>query len=204
MDCETGGFGAYSIPLQWGMTFVRQRQRVGSFSAYIKREPRVPIHPEAMAIHGITPELIEEKGEPLTEVLPAMIEMLGQWKSMGTMLVGHNILNYDLPLLRQDAQACGLNVEYGENDIIDTGMMVKAAQLGLRLEDRDTLGSFFRRVNGIRAKGVNWSLDKHCIAAYGLYKHAETSKTHDAAGDCELSHHLFEALRELPTHPPEA
>jgi DNA polymerase III epsilon subunit-like protein len=201
-DTETSGVDLRSVAiLQYGMTFVENRQRLNNFTAYVKRSRDVYIHPKAQEVHGITHDFLDEHGEDPAVVVPAVVGCLNSWKAKG-MLVGHNVMTYDLPILQKDATQHGLTIEYGENEVIDTGMMVKATQLGLTLDTADTLASFYRRVSSIFAKGVFWSLDRHCVPTYGLEKRAESvnmdvKRKHDAGVDCDLSHLLLEALREL-------
>lgn len=206
LDTETTGVDVTKCRvLQYGLAFVENRQRMpNNFTAYIKYNEAVDIHPKATEIHKITSALLQEKGEPPEVIVPLVIESLKEWKAKGAMLVGHNIINYDIPLLNREAARHGLSIEYGENDVIDTGMLVKASQLGMRMDERDTLGTFFRRISSRFAKGVHWSLDRHCVPTYGLHEFVDPSRAHDAGVDCELSHHLLEKLRLLADTQPGA
>lgn len=198
-DTETTGVDVTTCRvLQYGLTFVESRKRMANnFTAYIKPTEQLFIHPKAIEIHHITPELLQEKGEPPSVIVPLVIDCLKDWKQRGRMLVGHNIVNYDIPLLNKEAARHSLSIDYGENEVIDTGMLVKAAQLGMRMDERDTLLTFFRRVSNKYVKGVFWSLDRHCVPTYGLHKFVDASKAHDAGVDCDLAHFLLESLREL-------
>ncbi len=56
--------------------------------------PKKPVTSESIAIHGITNELLEKEGHPLSKVLDEFLDFIGNRK-----LVGHNLVGFDLKFL---------------------------------------------------------------------------------------------------------
>jgi DNA polymerase III epsilon subunit-like protein len=198
-DTETTGVRpSFDYVLQYGFCFVIERRQVDSFAQIIKRRHAIPLTSRAVEIHGITPERMAYEGVDPSAVVPSITNTFEAYRQKRFMFVGHNLMAFDAPLFERECLGLGVPFQFRDDEVIDTGMLVKAAQLKLRFHPGETLGCFYRRVSGIIARGVFWSLDKHCIKTYALDKcGVDCDKAHDAAVDCQLTHHLFEKLRVL-------
>lgn len=199
LDSETTGTDIkQAAVLQWGFCVVEQRKPRANFSTYVKRPSSLQIDPMALKLHGIDHAVLEKHGEDPYEVMSAVIENLEAWRRRGFMFSGHNLMRFDAELLEREAKELGLHFRFGDNEVIDTGMLVKASQLGLPFKDKDSLRSYYERVSNVRAT-VKWSLDRHCIKHYKLARFVNQDvidKAHDAAIDTLLTHHLFEVMRD--------
>lgn len=197
-DTETSGVNPYECHiLQLGVAFVESRRVVAVLTQALHREG-IFIHPEAIKVHGLTAEKLKAEGIPPKEYIPYLVETFKEYRDLGYMFLGHNMMAFDAPLFEREAKSLGCPFQFGENDILDTGMIVKASQLGLCFKDQETLRGFYKRVSEVRAKGVRWALDKYCYPTYGLVKYGvDISKAHDAGTDCQLAHYLLEELRSL-------
>lgn len=110
-------------------------------------------------------------------------------------LVGHNCVRFDLPFLRTEIAKYGFKLNEPGN-VVDTGMLVKAAKLGLvPLQSEPAPISFYRRVANIRAKGVYFSIEK-LSAEFGLVEALDfdASKAHGAVYDSWVSCQLLRLL----------
>lgn len=197
-DTETSGTDpAKDAILQFGFCVVQGRKAVDRF-AFLCKRPGVHIHPEAQKVHGITPERLDREGLDAAELVPHIVETLETYRRNGCMFVGHNMMSFDAPFLERECRFHGREFKFNDNEIFDTGALVKAARLGMYFDPNDTLRSFAYRVAGVRRKGCHWSLDRYCYDAYGLGERSGIKKSdaHDAGVDCFLTHHLLEALRE--------
>ena len=75
--------------------------------------PGIPIPAEATAIHGITDEMV--KDEPTFKDLSEKFSQFVDNCDFG----GFNILNYDLPVLKNEFQRCGIEFDYSRSQIVD-------------------------------------------------------------------------------------
>ena len=199
-DCETSGLDPFENRIiQLGLAFVDGRKVMDSFAQCIRRPPSCVLTPGAVAKHGITRERLDAEGVPAEEFMPEIIKNMMDWQASGKMFAGHNLGAFDVLFLENEAKEYGLPLKFQDNMIIDTGMLVKATQLGITFRGAgETLRGFYTRLREIRAKGVFWALDKHCYATYNLGKYGiNKDAAHDAGVDCLLVHYLFEELRHL-------
>ncbi|MBR3899337.1 MAG: 3'-5' exonuclease [Elusimicrobiaceae bacterium] len=73
-------------------------QTLETFSTLVN--PAIPMHPDVVAIHGITNEMVAT-APTFAEILPRLLSMLD-----GCVFVGHNT-KFDLDFLRAETDACG-------------------------------------------------------------------------------------------------
>lgn len=118
-------------------------------------------------------------------------------------LLMHNGYHFDCKMFDGQVRSClddhqTLLPVFRDDNIFDTGALLKAAQLPMFPEANDTLESFCRRVCNVRRKGVRWSLNEYAVPLFGLSaKHKLSSElAHDAGFDAYVCHLLFEELRE--------
>ncbi len=117
--------------------------------------PAMPMHPDVIAIHGITDEMVQTA--PLFEqVLPRLLDMLE-----GCVLVAHNA-DFDLSFLREECEQCGLR--WPELPVIDT---LKLARKSGRFE-KNRLG-FIAEKLGISAQGWHRAMADTKMAEQILY-----------------------------------
>jgi DNA polymerase III epsilon subunit-like protein len=197
-DTETNGTSISSSRiLQYGFCCVENRKIVKKDSFLVNHGPDLDIPVGAFNVHGISVERTLAEGVPFEECVPRLVEMFESWRKRGLMFVGHNMMAFDAPLFEQECTRVKKPFKFNENEIVDTGMMVKAYQLGMSYRMNDTLRSFGKWVSGVRAKGVFWSLDRYCYEHFKLQEISGINKedAHDAGVDCMLTHFLLERLR---------
>lgn len=140
------------------------------------------------------------EGVPPVEALREFLDLLIHMREEGFVFVAHNGVNFDAPILANHFKRwLGEDFAFGPNEIWDTGMIEKAIQLNMVPEPGDTFRSFAGRVGGVRAKGVYWALDRHCVPKYDLAKRfgLDMDMAHDAGFDCYVTHLLFEDYKRI-------
>lgn len=149
--------------------------------------------------YKFTYEMLRQ-GLPPRGVLTEYHGLLMDCRAAGQSLVFHNGYNFDGKILKSHFQHwLGIDWEFNDNELWDTGMLEKASQCNFVPEPRDSWKSYAARVSAARLKGVFWSLDGHCIPKYGLEeKHKlDASQAHDAGYDCYLAHLVLEEYKEI-------
>jgi len=75
--------------------------------------PGVPIPPETSKIHGITDDMVKDAltFKDLAERFSQFIDNCD--------FGGFNILNYDLPVLKNEFQRCGIEFDYSRSKVVD-------------------------------------------------------------------------------------
>lgn len=162
MDLETNGLetetaileigalcippNAHDDPLQWG-----------SFESLISFNG-IP-NPGAFAVNNISLADLQESGRELTGVLREFIEF-----SRGAVLIGHNIIDFDLRILGYHTRKAG--IELAHHAVIDTKRL--AQSLHPHLESH-------RLANLVRHFGIKEAPTHRAyadvVATYSLFKH---------------------------------
>jgi len=160
------------------------------------------INKRALEVHGIDKARMEKEGIDPKILVPEIVGILNTWLQKGFMVLGHNIAHFDAPIICREAKEAGCPFSFHDHALLDTGILVKAAQLGETVRPWETLPQFYARVGEIRAAGVYWSMERHCIKTYGLLEKAAAVKSgkvkaHDAGDDCLFTHLLLEELRKI-------
>ncbi len=106
--------------------------------------PGMPMHPEVIAIHGITNEMVAT-APSFADIVPQLLDILD-----GCVLVAHNA-DFDLSFLRSEMAACGLRLP--EYPLVDT---LKLARKNGRFQ-RNNLGMIAQAL-GIDAAGAHRAL----------------------------------------------
>lgn len=196
-DTETSGTDPTKDKiLQYGFAIVKDGKLVDNFSVLVNRKD-VEINPGALAVHGLSHEKMAAEGVDPEEAFDEILDTFKSCRNAGYMFVGHNAIWFDARLFECESKHWGKEFKFGENEIFDTGMVVKASQLGMYFDQRDTIRSWSRKVAEVRRRGIYWSLDRYCfdefkLAEFGL----EKDKAHDAGEDCKLTHYLVCRFKE--------
>lgn len=196
LDLETTGLDPLQCrAVQYGACIVRNNLIVDTWSVIVNYPYQVTISSEAAQVHKITPERMRKEGVPMGEFIPMLTGLMHTARSTGTVFLGHNFGAFDRHIIERDTSEFAETFRFGENEFIDTGGLVKAAQLvHVEFEREDTLASFFTKVRDVRAKGVRWSLE-WCVGQFGLVKEgADTAKLHDAGMDARTVHLLYQSM----------
>ena len=214
VDLETSGFDRKrDVILQYGHCLVENRQVVERLSVVINwfesdvpavwLEERIRKTARAMELEGKAFHLTAEKvraGVPPVQALPQIMEIIKAYRDSKVMLVMHNGLNFDVEMLQSAARTdLGYELEFGAEDVFDTGVIVKASQIKDYMLTVPLAGETFRdyqvRINGFRTPGIHWSLNNFCVEFFGLA--IDPAGGHDADQDAYALHLLMEKFREL-------
>lgn len=107
-------------------------------------------------------------------------------------IIGHNI-GFDIRMLMGDFERFQMSCPFSMNDVIDTGLLVKAARMNVDVDLSNGLGAAWDKIRYAKAKGVKWSLES-CVSDFNL-DGIDTSKQHASASyDCYVVHKLIQRL----------
>jgi len=140
--------------------------------------PGVEIPAEAVAVHGITEEkLLQHNAQPFEAYAPELAKLLHD-----RVLVGYNLLGYDLPLLLAEFDRCVLAGEALEH-VTD-----------LRFKDHviDGLPWVWALDRYVRGKGRHKLTNT--LLRWGRITAKEAEAAHDAVADAAFAWQIFENL----------
>jgi DNA polymerase III epsilon subunit-like protein len=160
--------------------------------------------------YHITPERMAREGLEPQKALSFYLEFFSELQSQGEIFAAHNGWNFDVEMLQAHFEGFLLDpFTFHEDQILDTGAIEKASQMigdpRTLPTDQDTLKSYFKRVAYMRAPGVKWRLDDHCVTRYDLARrhNLDTTKAHSAGYDAYVLHLLMEEYRQILQQAPE-
>lgn len=198
-DTETTHWSPeYAVVLQYAFVTIVHRapsQEHPPVAAYVAQPRSVPIPPDAAKINGLSHEKIAG-GHPPHLLAPVLADVIEDFVSNRLMIAGHNVQAYDMRIVKRLCTGIQRELRAGTNMVLDTGMLVKAAQIGMKPGISESLEAFYDRVAQL-PRTIKWSLDRYCYSAFQLHRFLPKDKMHDAAADCIASHLVLEELRKL-------
>ena len=144
LDTETTGLSpvAGGRICELAVSVSQNGQKLEEFSTLIN--PQIPMHPDVIAIHGITNEMVAT-APVFADIIPQLVGLLE-----GCVLVAHNA-DFDLSFLRNEMELCGLR--FPDYPVLDT---LKLARKNGKFE-RNKLG-VIAQAFGIDAAGAHRAL----------------------------------------------
>lgn len=141
LDTETTGLSAAGGGriCEVAISLSRNGQKIEEFSTLLN--PGMPMHPDVIAIHGITNEMVAS-APSFADIVPKLLAILE-----GCVLVAHNA-EFDLGFLRCEMEHCGLRMP--DYPVLDT---LKLARKNGRFQ-RNNLGMIAAAL-GIDAAGAH-------------------------------------------------
>jgi DNA polymerase III epsilon subunit-like protein len=139
-------------------------------------------------------------GDSPLSVLTRFLNILREARTNNTLLVAHNGVRFDCPVLSNHFRRfLKIHHDFDDDEIWDTGALEKASQLNELLCEGESTNDFAYRVT-LRSNdyGVKWNLHDFCIPKYDLdLFDLELNKAHTAPFDAYVTHLLFEQYRQL-------
>ena len=128
-DTETDGLaGAHAIQLAFVVEAAGAE--VEQFNEYISLTPGRSINKFAQKIHGISEEVLEEKGKPARIVLTEFFKSVDRVLSANGKIVAHNAA-FDVAVVNRTAESCDLDRRLALEDVFCT-MQNSKKILGLK------------------------------------------------------------------------
>lgn len=214
-DLETTGLKRdWALPIDFGWAVVRAREIVNQGNMLLNWSEYPGVErdwlfeclrkiQQSMAKRGknfpYTVDLLERRGKPPEKVLGFAYELFRRNRQAKASFVGHNAWFFDSELITHVfGEACGLEWEFGGNELFDTGGMEKAMLANLiPYPDETTLKEYFLRVHHNYQPGIKWNIEA-CVLRHDLEERygISLSELHGNAGlDAKVAHLLLEEHR---------
>ena len=147
--------------------------------------------------HTTWDRLCQDGCDPIV-ILREYHDWFSELKDRKWFILMHNGYAFDCRFFHGHFKAfLDVDWDFGDNTIIDTGAVFKAAQLNMFANPGESLRDFSGRVLQVRAKGVRWSLNDYVVPTMKLDSKYQLNKesAHDAGYDSYVAHLMFEELR---------
>ena len=187
-DLETEGLNLrYSRPWQLGFIETEGQNIKNEHDIYIGFDD-LSVSADAARITGFSEHTYRKKKKDKLQVLEFFDKFL---YNPDYLIIGHNIIGYDVYIHNVLRKACGKPTDYSYmNRVIDTNCLSKAYKMGLKKVD-DNLTLWQYKLNNYIKKGLKTSqitMPKEFSIPF------EADKLHDAVYDVKMTLKLFHKL----------
>ena len=192
IDCETFNLclnKAYNLPWQIAMIKAVDGKKVAEKNFYIKWDTDLEIGEEAARITRYSQKKMDDKGIPPEEAFPTIRD----WLDNADWIIAHNMLGFDLYLIKDFYEINNLDYRHLMPKILDTNSLAKGVKLSIPYrEGEDSLIEYQYRMTNMRKKGVRTNL---MALAKGYDIDHDYGKLHDAIVDLELNLKVWNKLK---------
>ena len=184
IDCETFNLclnSVYNLPWQIAMIKAVAGKKVAEKNFYIKWDTDLKIGAEAAKITKYSQKTMDDKGVPPEAAFPTIRD----WLDNADWIIAHNMLGFDLYLIKDYYRLNGLDYKHLMPKILDTNSLARGVKLGTPYkEDEGSLIEYQYRMTNTRKKGVRTNLT---ALGKGYDIDHDYDKLHNAIVDLELN-----------------
>lgn len=178
----------HNRPWQCGMIKVKGNQIIESSDTYIKWEKPIDISKEAAVITRFDVLKYNRIAKPQEEVFAKMQD----WLENCDYIVGHNVLNFDIYLIRDYFKLNKKPWKHLVKKVIDTNCLAKGIKYEIPFTTGSCLTEYQYRILNERRKGVKTNLTS-LGKDYNIEHDYET--LHDALNDLHLNIKIWNKLK---------
>ena len=191
VDFETENLclhGEENLPWQAAMIRSVGGEAVDSKNFYVKWHRELKVSKEAARITRFSPTDHKKKALPIEDIFPTMRD----WFDKADYIIGHNILGFDIYLMRYIYSYMGEDYTPLMPKIIDTNCIAKGIKFGIFYKPEENFLEYQYKIMHTRRKGVRTSLAY--LGKEFKIEH-DHSKLHDALVDLELNLKVWNQLK---------
>jgi len=178
----------HNLPWQLAMIKVKGNERQDERDFLIKWNTQLKISEEAARITRYSQDAVDQRGEDPRKVFDAMYE----WLESCDYIVGHNILGFDLYLIKEYYKTYDLPYQHLVSKVIDTNSLAKGLKLNKKYTPDLNFTEYQYSLSNKRAKGVRTNLQ--ALGREFRIEH-DYDKLHNALVDLELNIKVWDKLK---------
>jgi DNA polymerase III epsilon subunit-like protein len=178
----------HNLPWQVAMIKIKGKKKIAEKNFFIKWDTDLKIGSEAARITNYNPKVIKEKGLSPEEIFPTM----QSWLDEADHILGHNIIGFDIFLIKDYYQYMGKDWKHLLPKLIDTNALAKGIKNGIFYDGKESLVEYQYRMNHKRTKGIKTNLDA-LSKDFDIF--VDKTKRHDALYDLDLNVKVWDKLK---------
>ena len=191
IDCETLNLClnfCHNLPWQIAMIKVKGDQKVDQKNFYIKWDTTLKISDAAAYVTRYDHKKILRDGLDPKEVFPTIKD----WLDHADYIVGHNILGFDIYLIKEYYKYMGCNWQHLVPKFIDTNALARGIKYSMPYSNKDNLTEYQYKIFHTRKKNVKSSLT--FLGKENGVDH-DYDQLHDAINDLDLNLKVWNKLK---------
>ena len=149
------------------------------------------MNPDAMKVHGITPEFLSENGKSLKVIYPEWCEL-----TKDHIILSYNGPKFDIPIIQKDFEREGLDTGFEKCKFID------ALDIERKLNklDNNKLSEAYERYYGCPFKGAH-DASADILATIGVYKKQMESVKNKPIRSGIIAESIYKSTNDMSTSP---
>ena len=157
IDCETLNLClnfCQNLPWQVAMLYTIGGKKVDERDLLIKWDTNLKISEDARRITRYPEELIRSTGKKFDDVFGT----ISDWLDNSDYIVGHNILGFDVYLIKEMYLLKNRNIKHLVNKFIDTNCLAKGIKYGISKMPKESLIEYQYKLSHTYKKGIKTNL----------------------------------------------
>ena len=191
IDCETLNLCLNSVNnLPWQVSMIKSvgGKKTDERDFHVKWDTDLKISKDAARITRFDPKKLEKIGKKPEEVLHEVVD----WLDNADYIVGHNVLGFDIYLIKEMYLLKGRRIDHLVEKVIDTNCIAKGVKFPIPKMRNESLIDYQYKLLHTRKKGVKTNQ----LALGKDYKiEHDYDKLHDAIVDLELNLKIWNKLK---------
>lgn len=191
IDCETFNLNLsfhFNRPWQIAMIEAVGEKIVSSHDLFLKWDTDLKISSGAAQLTRYDQKAFDKKAIPAKDAFKVIDKSLAQ----ADYIVGHNLLGFDIYLLKGMYEYFGKDWSWITKKIIDTNCISRSIKLNYPYKNSEDLLAFQYKLCNTRKKGVKTSLG---VMAKELGVVFDQNKLHDALEDLKVNFEVWNKLK---------
>lgn len=191
IDCETFNLClnfCHNLPWQIGMIKAKGDYRVEDKNFYIAWDTDLKISQDAARITRYDHKKVTKEGLKIKEVFPTIKD----WLDNSDYIIGHNILGFDIYLIKELYKKMGCQYSHLLSKIIDTNCIARGIKMNIPYKKTDNLLEYQYKIYHTKRKDVKSSLS--LLGKENSIEH-DYDKLHDALNDLDLNLKVWNKLK---------
>lgn len=192
IDCETENLclnNTHNLPWQIAMLKTVNGQKIAEKNFLVSYDRELHVGAKAAEITRFNPVDHAKASVPFKDIFPTVRD----WLNSADYIVGHNILGFDIYLIKGMYESRGEDYTPIVNKIIDTMCLVRGLKLGIEYKpELESLLEYQYKVMHLKKKGI-----KSNLLAVGKEYNIEHNYDllHEAINDLELNLKVWNKLK---------
>jgi DNA polymerase III epsilon subunit-like protein len=178
----------HNLPWQIGMIKAKGDFKTDSKNFYIKWNTDLKISDDAARITRYDHKKVQKEGLDIKEAFPTIKD----WLDHADYIVGHNILGFDIFLIKELYESMGCHWDHLMNKIIDTNCIARGIKYGTQYKPNTDLLEYQYKTYHTKRKDVKSSLT--FLGKENSIDH-DYDKLHDAINDLDLNLKVWNKLK---------
>jgi DNA polymerase III epsilon subunit-like protein len=178
----------HNLPWQIGMIKAKGDFKTDSKNYYINWDTKLKISQDAARITRYDHKKVQRDGLDIKDTFPTIKD----WLDHANYIVGHNILGFDINLIKELYKSMGCKWDHLMPKIIDTNCMARGIKYNMPYKPNENLLEYQYKIYHTRRKDVKSSLS--FLGKENGIEH-DYDKLHDALNDLDLNLKVWNKLK---------